>query len=610
MKRFIAVLAGLLVLPAFAEVAPAYYDDAIEYSDEETPAADEVVDDEAVTVVVPQAQPSAANPRNANRNVSRAVPTTANKSGVSTRANSGRVVASRTTSNATTARGATRTTPRVTSRTSRNAAAQIASTRRAMQTVPANAARASIVQTDTVNTPLYTGRVSSRASAVRARIPTVTSISSNTSVDETSASTTSMDELAQITDFCKAQYTSCMDNFCNVLDDNQGRCSCSKNLKNYEKTEAALKSATEALQDVAQQIQYIGLSSDQIESLFTQTEAELQMQSSQDNTRLKNDLDRIRDLIVDVKSGSASSTATTDGLNFDLSGLLDFSIDSTGFDLSSLFGGTSSSNTSSISNQRGEQLYKTASARCKSSVLNNCAAQGVDISIITNSYDLEIDKQCIAYERSLTDANTEMNQTVRNAKSVLQRARLIVTKQKNNLTRLQCVQELDSCMRNEFVCGSEYEYCLDPTGKYIVNGAVVVGAKPGESGAAITGAVADGLYKMWNYESNGDNVNAWASSGSLPDFVNATIATDISDINSTSSNISEYLQAKIGYYNKSDNKNYGNCMSVLNQCQDYTYTGPNNNREYVVDNSVISDYLNRTLIQIKSAQDTILADYA
>ena len=178
---------------------------------------------------------------------------------------------------------------------------------------------------------------------------------------------------------------SCMDNFCNVLDDNQGRCSCSKNIKNYEKTETALKEATEALQDVAQQIQYIGLTGDEIETLFTQTEAELQMQSTQDNTRLKNDLDRIRDLIVDVKSGSVSSTATTGGLNFDLSGLLDFNIDSTGFDLTSLFGGGNSSNTSSISNQRGEQLYKTATARCKASVLNNCASQGVDISVITNS---------------------------------------------------------------------------------------------------------------------------------------------------------------------------------------------------------------------------------
>ena len=64
----------------------------------------------------------------------------------------------------------------------------------------------------------------------------------------TATTTTDMDELAQVTDFCKAQYTQCMDNFCNVLDDNQGRCSCSVNLKNYANTENALKKATEDLQ--------------------------------------------------------------------------------------------------------------------------------------------------------------------------------------------------------------------------------------------------------------------------------------------------------------------------------------------------------------------------
>ena len=34
MKRFITVLSSLLVLPAFAEVAPVYYDEIVEYTDE------------------------------------------------------------------------------------------------------------------------------------------------------------------------------------------------------------------------------------------------------------------------------------------------------------------------------------------------------------------------------------------------------------------------------------------------------------------------------------------------------------------------------------------------------------------------------------------------
>lgn len=617
MKRFIAVLSGLLVLPAFAEVAPIYYDEVIEYSDEEIAPAEDAAAEDVTAKITPIVQPSKVNPRSssASRTASRVVPSasgaTVSSRGTTTRAAS----ASRGATSATQARtGVTSragaTTRGVTSRAATNTvaarstrSATQATTRRATTSAP-TAARASIIQTDTVNTPLYTGRVSTRASGMRARVPTISAsgTTSTESVSDTATVTSDMDELAQVTDFCKAQYMQCMDNFCNVLDDNQGRCSCSKNLKNYEKTELALKKATEELQDVAQQIQYIGLTGEQVETLFAQTEAELKMQSSSDNSQLRNDLDRIKNLIVDVKSGTATSTATA-GMGFDLSGLLDFSIDSTGFDLSSLFGGTTT-NTSSISNQRGEQLFKTATARCKAAVLTDCQAQGVDISLITNSYDLEIDKQCIAYERSLTDANEEMTQTVRNAKGVLQRARLMVAQQKNAYDMRGCVNALDACMQDDYVCGSNYENCLDPTGKYIVNGEIVLGSEPGMSGSTPTESEAN-LYSTWIY----DGKNAWADSGTVSEYIEHYLPTTSAEYPTKDlDKMANYLHNKIGYID--DGKAYGMCASVLNQCQDYTYSGNGNNKKYNPGNAVIRNYLERTMVQIKSAQDTLLSDYA
>ena len=633
MKRFVAVLSSLLVLPAFAEVAPITYDEfydeeVADYVDDSGAESADMAADETTTVVeksAPVVQPSRRGVRttaNSGRSVSRVLPSSVtNANNVSKRtASAARVmpssrtattqrVAARTatTQNAQSRGTVSRTATRSNTRVGATAAQQIAQTRRAMQGAPSvNSARASIVQTDTVNTPLYTGRVAMRSGAVRARVPSAASaVSASSVVTETVEETAvSMDELAQITDFCKAQYTQCMDNYCNVLDDNQGRCSCSKNLKNYAKTEEALKAATEALQDVAQQIQYIGLTGDEVEILFTQTVAEDQMQSSSDNTQLKSDLDKIKNLIVDVKTGSASSTET--GMSFDLSGLLDFSVDSTGFDLSSLFGG-GQANTSSISNQRGEQLYKTATARCKAAVLSDCQSQGVDISIITNAYDLEIDKQCLAYERKLTDSNEEMGRTVRNAKSVLQRARLMVAQNKNVYQDMRsCVNALDSCMQDDFVCGTDYENCIDPSGKYIVNGEVVVGSMPGqsisESDPDAPGYYTDGLYATWNY---GEDKNAWDSKGKLEEFVNATVTAAYPT--ESGENMSTFLQNKIGYNNSSDGRNYGMCISELNKCQNLTY---DSDGKYKPDNPVVKEYLRRTLIQIKNMQDNLLASYA
>lgn len=52
------------------------------------------------------------------------------------------------------------------------------------------------------------------------------------------------------------------------------------------------------------------------------------------------------------------------------------------------------------------------------------------------------------------------------------------------------------------------------------------------------------------------------------------------------------------------------CASVLNRCQDYTFTTTNSKKSYKYNNDVIHGYLERVLVQIKSAQDEILADYA
>lgn len=641
MKRFIAVLSGLLVMPAFAEVAPVYYDDVIEYSDAEMFDGDVAgeneigMDIDEKSVAAPNA--SARNSNRGQSRVTRNVPAGATVA-ATTRASGAapsRAVASRAAANISQTRNAMTRGTATRAGATRAAASQNVANRRA-ETATANPARAAvtIVQSDTVSTPLYTGRVGARTvgtSAVRARVPSVR-VSNTTTTSATPVSveevTKSMDELAQISDFCKAQYTECMDNFCNVLDDNQGRCSCSKNVKNYAKTEEALKAATESLQDVAQKIQYIGLTSDEITTLFDQTEAELAMQGTSDSSQIKTDLDKIKNMIVDIKAGTASSSEVSSGISMDLSGLLDFNIGSTGFDLSGLFG-TTSTNTASISNQRGEELYKSAASRCKSAVLNDCSAQGVDVAVIANSYDLEIDKQCVVYERSLTDANDQMRSTVRNAQSVLQKARLMVAQQKNSYDLRGCVNALDSCMQDDFVCGTDYENCLDPSGKYIVDGAVVIGSTPGAviNGNSPTGVAARGdglLYSTWNYTTGGSctsngTANAWVaqsattsgSAGNVAEYIDACMIDASSDSewqDGTTYGLTQmvpYLMRKIGH--NLDGKNKGMCVSVLNKCQKYTY---DDTGAYIPNNDVIREYLKRTLVAIKSAQDDVIYSYA
>ena len=620
MKRLVVVLGGLLALPAFAEVAPFFYDEVAEYADTEMMNDGAVVGDEIVaeegtaSAPVIQSKPM-ARPNALTRNASRALPTdvtseraagsrsVASRGALSARTTTTGGVARSNTSRAVASRSGTQSTGTVSARNVANSGSTVA--RVGVSGGSTATMTTSQGQTVAVAETGTTGRVGVRAASSTARAPSIAavSVSNNSTVtnaDSIKELTTTMDALTELSDYCKAQYTACMDNFCNVLDDNQGRCSCSKNVKNYEKTETALKAATEELQEVAQKIQYIGLSKDEINTLFSQTEAEAAMQGASDSSQLKSSLDKVKNMIVDVKGGTASAYTDGTDISLDLSNLLSFSIDSTGFDLSALFG-TKSTNTSSVSNQRGETLYKTAASRCKAAVLNTCANQGVDISVVSNSYDLEIDKQCVAYERALSDSNTQMSATVRNAKTVLQKARLMVAQQKNQYDLRGCISALDSCMQDDYVCGADYEYCLDPSGKYVVDGAIVVGSLPGKtiSGSMGAGMFGDGLYATWGSSSPWDGSND--QNGALATYINSTVSGAVEQVDS---GISKYLQYKIGY--NANGKNYGMCMSVLNKCQDYTY----NNGTYNASNRVIKEYLYRALPKIKAAQDELLSSYA
>ena len=664
MKRFITVLSGLLVLPAFAEVAPVYYDEIVEYTDDML--ADDEIGFDAEEAAVQQPNVVQRNTINRSTTASRAV-SSATNSGASRTNTSSRAMATSPRSAANTTRGTTARTARTTgvvnrpsttvSRTGVSArGAQVAkpvtarvgtasnpvmnATSRTNYTTPETQA----VLTGDSNALVYKASNTARVGVATRRSPSTgvrlsTSALSGTSTtpiiteEDVSSTTSTLTAVAELTDYCKAQYAACMDNYCNVLDDNQGRCSCSKNLKSYAKTEEALELATEQFQEAIQKIRYIGLTGPQIEALFAETEAELAMKSNSDSSQLKTSLDAIKRKVVDVSTPSASSSYdATSGLSLDLNGLLNADF-TAGFDLNSFLGTTNTGSTTSVSNQRGEQLYKTATNRCKTTVLNSCIAQGIDANVITNSYDLEIDKQCIAYERALTEANKEMKNNVFNATNILQQARLLLTQNKNSYDLRGCVAAIDSCMQDEYVCGSDYELCLDPTGKYLANGEVVKGGTPGISGGQsineeevtssnISTWTSQGmrdLYSTWNYplSATGSSLkNAWSNgqTENLGGYVDDALEkwkndyTNFKDTTATSS-MALYLLQKIGYIDSND-KVHGMCASVMQQCQDYTFNNQKSSKKFIPDNEVVRQYLNNTLAKIKVQQDALLANYA
>ena len=405
--------------------------------------------------------------------------------------------------------------------------------------------------------------------------------------------TSRLEQTATLNKSCQEQYNECMDQFCAVVDANQGRCSCSANLSQYTKVETAVKDANAQLNEVAQRIRYVGLSADEIRAIMTETEAEEALSGAVDTSETRNMLEEIEDLIRDPVSNSSYYSDTSIGLDMDL----DFTSDTA--DMFSLdFLNTDSS--SSFSNLRGRELYNAAKKRCNT-LLTQCKSAGATPGQITGNYDLAIDKDCVAYENGLKKMNETLVSNVRSANRMLQKARLAVLQNKNTYDAKGCIGALEACMKDDMVCGENYFKCVDPTKKYIdENGEVVLGQNISNITTFMAGynnAKIDDGFLQNAYENQ--NISDSTSDGC------AKASSDDADGGNDGSCVAKYLLQKIGTKQKVTDE--GLCRAVLDKCQRYTYNADGTYRPY---NDVVVNYVQRAMTNIRAAQSQAISDYA
>ena len=405
--------------------------------------------------------------------------------------------------------------------------------------------------------------------------------------------TSRLEQTATLNKSCQEQYNECMDQFCAVVDANQGRCSCSANLSQYTKVETAVKDANAQLNEVAQRIRYVGLSADEIRAIMTETEAEEALSGAVDTSETRNMLEEIENLIRDPVSNSSYYSDTSIGLDMDL----DFTSDTA--DMFSLdFLNTDS--TSSFSNLRGRELYNAAKKRCNT-LLTQCKSAGATPGQITGNYDLAIDKDCVAYENGLKKMNETLVSNVRSANRMLQKARLAVLQNKNTYDAKGCIGALEACMKDDMVCGENYFKCVDPTKKYIdENGEVVLGQNISNITTFMAGynnAKIDDGFLQNAYENQ--NISDSTSDGC------AKASSDDVDGGNDGSCVAKYLLQKIGTKQKVTDE--GLCRAVLDKCQRYTYNADGTYKPY---NDVVVNYVQRAMTNIRAAQSQAISDYA
>ena len=394
-----------------------------------------------------------------------------------------------------------------------------------------------------------------------------------------------LEQKAALNKSCQEQYNDCMDQFCAVIDVNQKRCSCSTNLSKYVKVEEAVKEANTKLNEIAQNIRYVGLSADEISAIMSATEAEEAMTGVVDTTENRTLLSKIEQMIKDPKTTSSSSYAV------DSYGLLDIDLDFSSDDVSDLFSlDFLSGSNNSFSNLRGGELYKAAKKRCET-VIKQCREVGATSEQITGNYDLAIDKDCIAYEQGLTKMNETLVSNVRSATRMLQKARLAVLQNQNTYDAIGCISALETCMKDDMVCGEDYTKCLDPTKMFI-----------DENGSVVLGQNINNIQKfMSEYNNAATNSSTLRTAAGITTINNESCADEWNDGRC----VVKYLLTKIGM--QEDATAEGLCRPVLDKCRAYTY---DSRGKYIPFNDIVVNYIQRAMVNIKAAQYQIVADYA
>ena len=394
-----------------------------------------------------------------------------------------------------------------------------------------------------------------------------------------------LEQKAALNKSCQDQYNDCMDQFCAVIDANQKRCSCSANLAKYVAVEEAVKEANTKLNEIAQNIRYVGLSADEITAIMSATEAEEAMTDITDTTENRMLLSRIEQMIKDPKTTSSSSYAV------DSYGLLDIDLDFSSEDLSDMFSlDFLSGANNGFSNLRGGELYKAAKRRCET-VIKQCRDVGATGDQITGNYDLAIDKDCIAYEQGLTKMNETLVSNVRSATRMLQKARLAVLQNQNTYDAIGCIGALENCMKDDMVCGDNYFKCIDPTKKYI-----------DENGNVVLGQNINNIQKfMANYSNAEINSTKLQQAYSMTSLDDPTCSGNANDGRC----VIKYLLSKIG--TRADATAEGLCRPVLDKCRAYTYDDRGAYKSY---NDIVVNYVQRAMVNISAAQHQIVADYA
>ncbi len=258
---------------------------------------------------------------------------------------------------------------------------------------------------------------------------------------------------------CKTAFFTCMDQFCQLKNDNFRRCSCNDKVFKYQEISDTYQSANERLTEFTENLDIIGMTAAQATAMKTSTEGE---------DALTEDKSASKQLLQAIMNAIKGEDSTVGGKYQNLNSLV------ISPDMSNAFGMNDYGQI--IASYNGANLYKAVYPQCRNAVKEDC--NNASLQRAVNAYLMAIEQDCNTVESALYEKQKTLKASTYESSAMLDLARVENRQTHNSDDISTCLANVESAIQSEEVCGVAYHKCLD-NGQFIdvMTGAPLTGVK-------------------------------------------------------------------------------------------------------------------------------------
>ena len=288
-------------------------------------------------------------------------------------------------------------------------------------------------------------------------IPARTAARTTTARATTNVTTMSETRTGAAYNQCKSAYFQCMDQFCLLKNDDYRRCSCSNRISNLAAARENLVETNAKLTEFTENLDMVGMTAAQATAIHTASDGE---------NALTSDISASKSLLNAIMNSIRGDDTTVSGKLADLNSI------NLSFDTSTAFG--INDNASAIASYNGTELYNAVFATCRSAVANDCNDASLQRAV--NAYLMTIEQDCNTVQTAIQNKQSELKAAIREGSAMLDLARIENRRKHNSDDMTACINNVESAILSDQVCGENYHKCLD-NGEFIdiTTGAPITG---------------------------------------------------------------------------------------------------------------------------------------